>query len=182
MAQLLPPTHASRLQLFGQFSYLHDPRPGNPEHIVITGDWIRTHLTEVEIPQLRALGVSTRLMVHYRAAKAIQRLWEAWEVAGLLGHVRTFNGAWAPRYKRQTGSEAERRAKCAALGPASLSNHAWGTAFDINAAQYPLGKQLPTGDAFADLFPDAEFDGWFPGARFRTRPDPMHFELARVDP
>lgn len=148
---------------------------------MITGDWVRTHLVEVEIPQLHPYG-RTRQTVHYRAAKALQRLWEAWESNGLLGHVLSFDGLWVPRYKRQTGTETERAAKCKTLGPQALSNHAWATAFDINASKYPLGKPLPTGDRFADLFEVAVACGWFPGANFRTRPDPMHFELARLAP
>lgn len=133
---------------------------------------------EVSIPQLARYGVRSRVTVHYLAAKPLQALWQSWEDEALLHLVSTWDGCWVPRFKRQTGTEAERAEKCKHLGAASLSNHAWATAFDINASLHPLGKKLPTADPFGALFVPARFEGWFPGADFVQRPDPMHFELA----
>lgn len=175
---VLPLTHADRQARFGSFPFVSDPRPGNPERVVIRGDWVRQYLVEVDVPQLARFGRSTRLTVHYKAAEPLRALWAAWERSDLLGLVKSFDGLWVPRFKRQSGTEAGRAAKCKTLGAASLSNHAWGTAFDINASTYPLGKKLPPTDPFAQLFDDALALGWFPGAMFRSRPDPMHFEFA----
>lgn len=166
------------MDAFGQFPYRVEPRPGNPERIVILGSWVRTHLVEVAVPQLERFGIRRPITVHYRAGAPLVALWAAWEAAGLLDLIPTFDGLWVPRFKRQTGTETERAAKAAKLGPASLSNHAWGTAFDIGARAYPQGRRVKATDPFAQLFPVAEAHGWYPGARFSPTPDPMHFELA----
>jgi hypothetical protein len=63
----------------------------------------------------------------------------------------------------------------------SLSNHAFGTAFDINADQNPLGHQpaLPgePGCVF-ELVPIAHKFGFYWGGHFKDRRDGMHFEIA----
>lgn len=60
-----------------------------------------------------------------------------------------------------------------------LSNHASGTAIDLNARQHPLGKrntydkaQLTVLDALCDKY------GLRGGYTFRNRADDMHFEMA----
>ena len=45
----------------------------------------------------------------------------------MLKHILTFDGAYAPRFIRCSNK--------------TLSNHAFGTAFDINADKNPLGAQ-----------------------------------------
>ena len=60
-----------------------------------------------------------------------------------------------------------------------LSNHAFGTAFDINVQWNPL-EALPgrTGCVF-ELVPMAHRHGFYWGGHFSRR-DGMHFEVARV--
>jgi hypothetical protein len=64
----------------------------------------------------------------------------------------------------------------------TLSNHAWGTGFDINAKWNPLGA-VPAlrGDtgSVRELVPIAHDHGFFWGGHF-SRSDGMHFEVARV--
>lgn len=163
--------------MFGAFPYRSEPRPGNPERIVITGDWTRTHLVTVTIPQLARFGVRSPVTVHYRAREPLRAVWADWEAEDLLHLIPSWDGLWVPRYKRQAGTVETRIAKCALLGPGDLSNHSWGTAFDIGAARYPLGHAVPAHDPWRALFPVAVDNGWFPGADF-ARPDGMHFELA----
>lgn len=177
---LTAPTHEFRTRTFGSFTYKSAPRPGCPEAVRIDPDWVRENLVECQVPQLAALGIRHSVTCHYKAVAPLQRLWAAWERAGLLPLLKTFDGLWVARYKRQPGSEAERAAACVHLGPADLSNHSWGTAFDVNAAHYPLGHAIDPADPFTQLFPVAEAEGWFQGAHFVSRPDPMHFELAAV--
>jgi hypothetical protein len=64
----------------------------------------------------------------------------------------------------------------------TLSNHAYGTAFDINAAWNGLGREpAPLGakGSVLELLPLAEAHGFAWGGLFSRR-DAMHFEVARV--
>ncbi len=172
-----PITHTQRCATFGEFTFIADSSDTNPERIRITGDWVRQHLVEVEIPQLAVLGRPTKQTCHYKVAKSLVALWADWERFGVL--PETFNGLWVPRFKRQSGTVAERIARCQTLRVANLSNHSWGTAFDIDAAQYPLGRPAPTRRADPDLYERvrlAEHWGWAWGGAWRRRPDAMHFE------
>ena len=64
----------------------------------------------------------------------------------------------------------------------TLSNHAWGTAFDINAALNPRGT-VPVfrgqPGSVRELVPRANDLGFYWGGHFSRR-DGMHFEVARV--
>jgi hypothetical protein len=159
---LLPLSNAQRIARFGSFKFVSAPVPGNPERIKILNGWDEKNIADVSCPQLRRV-----VNVHHMAAGPFLALWLAWEKAGLLDRVHAFNGAWAPRYKRGR----------AGTGVAGLSNHAWGTAFDINAREYPLGKIVAPGAPIRALVPIAEGLGWFWGGNFRSRPDGMHFEF-----
>jgi hypothetical protein len=175
---LTPLFHGQRVQMFGRFSFTPDPVPGNPEHVVLSHDWTSTHLVDVDVPQLHR-----RARVHSLIAPQFLALWAAWEKAGLIPLVLTFDGAWSSRFKRQVGSYDQRVAKCAKLNERDLSNHAWGTAFDINARWNALGDE-PTlaGDSGSvrALVPLAEAHGFFWGGHFNSRRDGMHFEAARI--
>lgn len=171
-------THAQRVQLFGRFAFTSDPEPGNPEHVVIAEPWVREHIVTVNVPQL-----ARNARVHKLIAKQFLALWAAWEAAGLLGRVLTFDGSWVSRFKRQPGTPAQRAAACKVLGEQALSNHAWGTAFDIDAAFNPLGATPAAVGAKGctrELVPIAALHGFAWGGDFHSRPDGMHFEAARV--
>lgn len=64
-----------------------------------------------------------------------------------------------------------------------LSNHAYGSAFDINARWNPLGA-LPPADneegSVQTLVEIANRHGFYRGGHYRGRPDGMHFEVARL--
>jgi hypothetical protein len=71
-------------------------------------------------------------------------------------------------------------------GKKSPSLHSWGIAIDMNAANNPLGltrEQIvsrglkPFSEGFIDCFRRNGFDC---GADWKTRPDFMHFQLARI--
>src|SRR5262249_51127608 len=115
-------TNLRRAELFGRFTYRPAPQPGNPEAIEITDGWDRENIVTVELPQVtRLVGgpANGRVPFHRRGAQQLQELFRAWETDGLLSLLRTWDGSWAPRFVR--GSRT------------SLSNHAYGTAFDVNA-------------------------------------------------
>ena len=125
----------------------------------------------VEIPQLRGVSgapSSASVRFHRRAADQLRELWRAWEAAGLLRLVLTWEGAFAPRFVR--GSDTV------------LSNHAHGSAFDINAPWNALGARpalVGQRGGVRELVPIANRHGFFWGGHFRDRADGMHFEVAR---
>lgn len=177
--KILPLTHWQRRRRFGAFRFHHSPTPRNPEHITIESGWAERNLTAIHVPQIHRT-----VTVHAKAAAALAELWREWERLGYLGAglgdptglVQTYNGLWVPRFKRQRGTPEQRRQRCATLGAASLSNHSWGTAFDINARAWPLGRVVPADAPYRALIAPANRLGWFCGADYRSRPDGMHWE------
>ena len=98
-------------------------------------------------------------------------LWSAWENAGLLSKILTFDGAYNPRYIRG-GAKNQ-----------ILSNHAFATAFDINYAWNKLGAEPATfgqEGCVYELVPIAHRFGFYWGGHFSTRKDGMHFEVAKI--
>ena len=163
--QLSPLTNGQRCARFGQFKFLPSPQPGNKEHITILNGWAADNIVTVSCPQLRLMGIG-HVNLHYKAKASFLELWADWEREGLLDHVKTWNGSWVPRFKRGM----------AGGGQQALSNHSWGTAFDINAKLYPLGYSVPQDSPMRQLAASANKRGWFWGGDFRSRKDPMHFE------
>jgi hypothetical protein len=158
-----------RERRFGKFTWKPAPTPSNPERIVITDGWGRTNLVRVSVPQLvkGKLRKSPQLWVHREIADAFVALWAAWEQHGLLNRVRSFHGTYVARLVR---------------GGSTLSNHAFGTAFDINARDNRLGT-IPAlvGErgSVRELVPLANAHGFFWGGHFTRRLDGMHFEAGR---
>jgi len=167
-----PISSTERGQLFGTFAYVAAPTTGNPEAIRITDNWASTNIVQVDIPQLRGkTGAPSSAMVpfHRQGAAQLKALWQDWEDAMLLPLVLSFAGTWAPRFVR--GSKTY------------LSNHAWATAFDINANFNALGA-VPalvgkTGSV-RKLVALANENGFYWLGHSSSRPDGMHFEMARV--
>lgn len=161
-----------RGHVFGVFSYMPAGISGNPEAIRITDNWPNQNIVQVDVPQLKGIqgaATSCKMPFHTKAAAQLQALWQAWEDEGLLPFVLSFAGSWAPRFIR--GSQTY------------LSNHAWGTAFDINAGYNPLGA-VPAlkgkKGSVRELVSLANLHGFYWGGHFGGRPDGMHFEVARV--
>lgn len=161
-----------RAAVFGRFSYVHDPKPDNPENVKITDGWERENIVTVMLPQLKGIrGANSKQTVrcHRLVAAQLQSLWAAWEGAGLLSLVRSWDGMFVPRFVR--GSRT------------TLSNHAFGSAFDINAAWNPLGTRpalVGRPGSVRELVPIANEHGFFWGGHYAGRPDGMHFEVARL--
>ena len=176
-------THQERVALFGHLPYAPAGLKANPERVIVPWEWSRVHMREVMVPQLAALGIGYHSVTfHYKAIKQFAALWQAWEEEGLLGAIKTWNGSWATRFKRQNGTVEQRLIACKLLGERNLSNHSWGTAFDINAAIYPLGTPMrEVSAAYAELVPIAAMYGFAWGGYF-SRPDPMHWECIKVLP
>jgi hypothetical protein len=165
-------TNIDRARVFGQFSFVPAPSPGNAEGIRITDDWVPRNIVTVVIPQISFLQGGPhdgRVQCHRLVAERARELFARWEHEGLLPHLRTWAGSWVPRFVR--GSRA------------SLSNHAFGSAFDVNAAWNGLGAAPAATGAIGsvrELVPVANELGWWWGGHNTTRPDGMHFEIARL--
>lgn len=161
---------AGRQAVFGRFDYVASPRPDNPEAIRILGNWEAENIVSVPIPQLRRAlgnGAPISMRFHKLAAEQLKGLWADWEAANLLDRVLTYDGAFVPRFIR--GSRT------------TLSNHAFGTAFDINAEWNGLGvrpKLVGQKGSVRELVPLAHKWGFYWGGHFGSRADGMHFEVA----
>jgi hypothetical protein len=159
-------------ELFGLIQYERAPTPSDAERINITNDFVQNNIVSTTIPQL--IGIvgapkSGRLKVHKKIEPQLRGLWAAWEAAGILGMITSFDGLWVPRLVR--GSQTR------------LSNHAWGTAFDINASANWLWHLPAFPGENGSLFRHVEIAqqyGFSWGGFYRGRLDGMHFEAVKV--
>lgn len=160
-------SNAARAAVFGSFTYTPAPTDGNPEGIRVTGDWYGQNIVVVEIPQLQnVLGTAghTKFLFHKLVADSVVKLFQAWESEGLLSHVKSWAGSYSARFIR--GSRTV------------LSNHSYGSAFDINAGWNPLGAAPAakgTAGSTRELVTVANSLHWYWGGHFPRR-DGMHFE------
>lgn len=162
---------AARQKLWGAFSYVPAPTKGNPEGIKITDNWASENISRTTIPQLAGVTGATKTGVvyfHTKAMPQLKALFEAWELAGLSDLILTWAGSWVPRFIRGSRSV--------------LSNHAWGTAFDINVPWNGL-RRVPAlvgkKGSVRELVPIAWALGYGWGGWF-SRQDGMHFECIRI--
>ena len=165
-------SNTERQALFGKFSYQHDPQPDNYENIRLLGNWSADNIVIVTIPQLVGIKGAPKngnIQVHKLVANQFKTLWQAWQDAGLLNRVLAYDGSFVPRFVR--GSTT------------TLSNHAFGSAFDINVAWNGIGT-LPAlkeeKGSVRELVPLANHYGFYWGGHYAKRPDGMHFEVAVV--
>lgn len=119
------PTHLGALtipkaeSLYGAFKWRKAATADEKRAIRILDGWDDRNIVTAEIPQLARIAkpTSTRREMHRLAVVKMQKLWDAWEKAGLLKYVLKFDGLYNPRVIG---------------GTSTLSNHAFGAAFDIN--------------------------------------------------
>lgn len=161
--------NAARQEVFGKFKFKHAPKKNNREHIEILDDWARKNIVTVTVPQLQKAGLkrSGRVRVHRLIEAQFVGLWQAWEDAELLDRVVSFHGTFVPRLVR---------------GGKTLSNHSFGSAFDINLKANRLGHVpalVGEPGSVRELVPLANKFGFYWGGHFRRR-DGMHFEAAKL--
>lgn len=165
-------TPTERSHIFGSFSYVPAGHPNNPEAIKITDGWAIDNIKMITVPQLIGIPGASRngmIQIHAKIADQTLALFQAWEDAGLTDRILSWDGSWVPRFIR--GSRT------------SLSNHSWGTAFDINARWNGLGVVPPTTGrqgSVVELVRLADAHGFYWGGWFPRRPDGMHFECYKV--
>ncbi len=153
------------------------PGSSDRDAVRITNGWEDAYLTVVDVPQLRRFRLAGygKARFHRRAAAQLQQLFADWEAAGLLGLILSFDGAYTPRTIRSPtpGQTTD-----------VLSDHAYGTAFDINALQNPFKGQpalVGAKGSVRELVPLAYANGFYWGGHFAYGGgghDGMHFEWA----
>lgn len=167
-----PLAGADRAKLFGNFAYRAAGTPQNPEAIVITDGWAAKNIVLVEVPQLKGIAnAKGAVSLHRLVAPQVIKTFADWEAAGLKDRVLTWGGSWAPRFIRGSRSY--------------LSNHAWGTAFDINVQWNMLGSRPALKGqkgCVRELVEIAYANGLYWGGWFKGRPDGMHWEAYKVVP
>jgi peptidoglycan hydrolase-like protein with peptidoglycan-binding domain len=165
-------TGIERQQIFGRFEY----RVLAGGEIQILGDWESRNLVSAEVPELSGVPwfsvhgdpCSGRIRLHRLAAPQFQAWFRELSAAGLRDRILTIDGAFCARMVR--GSTT------------SVSNHAFGTALDINAEWNGLGHApAPRGryGSVIDLVDLARQHGIAWGGHW-SRPDGMHFEVAQL--
>jgi len=162
-------SNLERERVFGKFRYQRIAP--NRDDIRILGNWEAQNITPITVPQLigvKGAPASGRIRVHRLVTGQFKALFQAWQDDGLMSLVKTWDGGFVPRFIRGSNT--------------TLSNHAWGTAFDINYRWNQLGH-LPAlrGEvgSVRELVPRAHQFGFYWGGHFSRR-DGMHFEVARV--
>ncbi|CAN5738595.1 hypothetical protein BH23GEM9_BH23GEM9_32110 [soil metagenome] len=163
-------SNAQRAAAWGSFDFVHAPTAADGDAIRILGDWTRTNITTIIVPQLagiRGAPGTGKIQFHNKGGDRLRAVWQEWGDRDLLRCVESWDGGFVPRFQR--GSRK------------ALSNHAFGTAFDINAKWNALGA-LPalmgTKGCVRELVESANHHGFYWGGHFKNRPDGMHFELA----
>jgi hypothetical protein len=163
------PNRAKRDEAFGHFEFAR----GSGRNIIIQGNWVQNNIIEIVIPQLAKLWRGGKVQVHRRVADQLKAMWAAWEAAGLLHLVLTYNGDFVPRVMAGDSSQ--------------ISMHSFGSAFDVNVDWNPYNVRAAlVGDkgSVRELVPIAHQHGFYWGGHFRynrrtDQSDGMHFEWAR---
>ncbi|MBS0124995.1 M15 family metallopeptidase [Thetidibacter halocola] len=153
---LRPCSEAERVASYG------DPRPD-------PAAWAEENIAQVDVPQLVGIpsgeGAPSNGSVafHRLGARSLADLFAAWETAGLMSKVLTFDNAHVPESPHPGGSA-----------------HLWGIAFDVNTEWNQAGAQpAAAGDkgAVRDLVAIANRHGFVWGGHDTHHPAGLHFEL-----
>lgn len=160
------PDQAARAAMFGAFRY----QPTGGGNIRILGSWAAENIVRVRIKQLAGIEGCNKdgiILFHRYGVEQVEGFFDTVERRGLQNRILTWGGSYVPRFIRGSNSV--------------LSNHAFGSAFDINAAWNGLGK-IPAAagqkGSVIELVSIANDFGFFWGGHYSSRLDGMHFELA----
>lgn len=174
-----PTTAYAETNFGGRFDYRNIP---GKDDIQILGGWEGRNIEMVDVPQLRGMTLYSlghteksggRMRFNKRGADQLRALWRAWDDAALVGRILTFSGGFTPRYRRGSAKRDH----------SDLSNHAYGTAFDINEQWNKLGRTpaaMGAQGCLRELVQIANQHGFYWGGHYHGSKDGMHFELARL--
>ncbi len=162
--------NSNREKLFGKIEFTPKPTKTNPEGIIITNDFESKNIIRVNLPALSKAtnGKFTAMRWHRECEYQLVKMFERFEKEKLHTHILSYAGAFFPRFIRGNRTQ--------------LSNHSWGTAFDVNVAQNGLNKvpaMIGEKGCVRELVPIANECGFYWGGHF-TRMDGMHFEIAKI--
>ena len=156
-------SNKSRFERFGYFKY--QILAGGD--IIIQGNWIKNNICKLPIPldplKVKNFPKDKLVYFHKLVIPSLLYMFEEWERNDLLKYIITWEGSFYPRLVR---------------GGTSLSNHAFGSAFDINAKWNGYGNE-PCKNIFGTVIPLVEIankHGWFWGGHYLKKKDGMHFE------
>lgn len=160
----------AKFEKFGEIKFIHTPTKDNPENITIINDFESKNIVRVEISQLSKIsnGIYKSMRFHRKAAEQLRSFFNEIEKQKMLPLLLTYGGSYTPRLIR--GSKT------------ALSNHSFGTAFDINMQWNQLNREptlLGNKGSVRELVPLANEFGFYWGGHF-SRKDGMHFEIAKI--
>jgi hypothetical protein len=192
---LQSPTNADRNGGLGCFRFKQLPldHRADPDEVVTMGscdgsvaDWRATNIIDLAIPQkIFASGFSGVIRCHKFVAPHLLLLFRKWEELDLLHLIRRYDGSYVPRYKRGQSPSAAGHGPKRSVQVDSLSNHAFGSAFDINEPDNSFGGQpalCPRRGCTRELVESANTLGFYWGGHFTGgSKDGMHFEFAQFD-
>ena len=155
---------------FGKFKFEAGHSLTDRDAVTIKGDWEDKNIVTVHIPQLIPIKGNGAVRCHKLVANQLIGLFQAFEDKGLMKYILTWDGMFYPRFIRGYYGR--------------LSNHSWGTAFDINCETNGLGMTPPLvgekGSVRLLVETALEF-GFYWGGWF-SRKDGMHFECYKILP
>lgn len=192
-ANLHSPSNSWRNHLFDCYNFLQKPGHQRPdeESIVIKGncdgsvnDWEDEYIVNVIDDRLQfASGYGGYIRCHRKAAPNIKALLDVWEQESLLHLVINYAGSFVPRYMRGKAPHPTHGHSIKKSSDVStLSNHSFGSAFDICTTWNWLGN-TPAGcgqkGSVRELVESANAAGFYWGGHYSGRKDGMHFELTK---
>lgn len=128
--------------------------------------WNEKNIVPVEIPQLRGIAgapASGMVLIYKDAAADLKAAFAELEEKQLISRIKSWDGSYAPR---------------TTFGTSRMSSHAWGTAFDINAAFNPMFEkplEAGTDGSVVELVPIFKKHHFEWGGTF-SMPDGTHFQ------
>lgn len=159
-----------RERIFGRIAYVGAPTAKDKDAIRITNNFEKENIIRINLPQLAKAtnGKFASMRFHKAGADQLRGFFAEIEAQNKLSLIKSFAGAYYPRFVRGRNGV--------------LSNHSYGTAFDINVPWNGLGKtpaMIGQPGCVRELVPIAHRWGFYWGGHF-SRPDGMHFELAKI--
>ena len=149
-------------ECLSKFGNPASPGWGNKHIVHVVCPW-ELHMGPLHIPYIKVNSI---------AADSLTRvLNNVWDKCGKNEakieqiHADQFSGDWVVRQMR---------------GLSNLSMHSFGLAIDFDAPHNQLGSSHGFFTPDNPLVKAFEAEGWTWGGRWQHRPDPMHFQAARV--
>ena len=146
-------------QLEADAKYTVTPSGGLVSAVTFTNGWDKDAIVSVPIPQLARIGGPASVKFNKLGAKPLQDAFAEVESRGLMSHLKSFCGGFAPRTIVRGGK---------------LSAHALGIAIDLNCSKSAREDNTALAPAF-------EAHGFFWGGNWAGVKDWTHFELNRSD-